>query len=51
MSKVLIPLALILLIGWAIGLFIYSIGVIIHLLLVLAVIFILIKVIKWRSDT
>lgn len=51
MSKVLIPIALIFLIAWAIGLFIYSVGVIIHLLLILAVIFILVKVIKWRKDT
>ncbi len=46
MNSLLYLIAVILIIGWAIGFFIYSVGSIIHLLLVLAVISILLRVIQ-----
>jgi hypothetical protein len=46
MSNLLYIIAIILIIGWAIGFFAYSTGGIIHALLVLAVIAVLIRLIK-----
>jgi len=46
MGNLLYIIAVILLIGWAIGFFAYSAGSIIHILLVIAVIAILIRVIR-----
>ncbi|MDQ3395187.1 MAG: lmo0937 family membrane protein [Bacteroidota bacterium] len=46
MSGLLYIIAVILIIGWAIGFFAYSAGGIIHILLVIAVIAILFKVIR-----
>ncbi len=48
MSNLLYLIALILVIVWAIGFFAYSVGGIIHILLVLAVVSILLRVIKGR---
>jgi hypothetical protein len=46
MRSILFLVALLLLIGWAVGFFAYSVGYMIHILLVLAVISILIGIIK-----
>lgn len=46
MSNLLYLIAVILLIGWAVGFFAYSTGGIIHVLLVLAIVAILIRVIR-----
>ena len=46
MSKILYGIAILFLIMWAIGFFVYSLGVIIHLLLLVAVIVVIIKIIK-----
>ncbi len=46
MKDLLYLLALILLIGWAIGFFAFSAGYLIHLLLVLAIIVVLLRIIK-----
>ena len=46
MRSILYFIALILIIGWAVGFFAYSAGYVIHVLLVLAVISILIGVIR-----
>ena len=46
MSNLLYVVAVILIIGWAIGFFIYSIGALIHLLLIIAVIAILIRIVR-----
>jgi len=48
MGNLLYVIALILLIGWAIGFFAYSAGSIIHILLVIAIIAILVRVIQGR---
>jgi hypothetical protein len=48
MSNLLYIIALILVIGWALGFFYYSAGGIIHVLLVLAIIAILLRLIKGR---
>ena len=48
MGNLLYVLAIILLIGWAIGFFAFSAGGIIHVLLVLAIIAVLFRVIKGR---
>ena len=50
MGNLLYLVAVILIIGWAVGFFAYSAGGIIHVLLVIAVIAILIKVIGGRSS-
>lgn len=50
MSSLLYLIALILLIGWAIGAFVYSLGAIIHLLLVLAVIAVLLRLIRGKKS-
>ena len=46
MSSLLYIIAVILLIGWALGVFVYSVGGLIHILLILAIIAILIRLIK-----
>ena len=50
MGNLLYIIAVILLIGWAIGFFAYSSGDIIHILLVIAIIAILLKVISGRKS-
>lgn len=49
MSNLLYLVAVILVIGWAIGVFAYSAGGLIHVLLVIAIIAILIRVISGRN--
>jgi hypothetical protein len=49
MNNLLYIIAVILIIFWAIGFFAYSVGAIIHFLLVIAVISILIRVIQSRK--
>jgi hypothetical protein len=49
MSSLLYLIALILIIGWIFGFFVYSVGGLIHILLVLAVISILLRLIGGRS--
>lgn len=46
MSNILYIVAVILLIGWVLGAFVFSVGKLIHVLLVLAIIAILIRVIR-----
>ncbi len=46
MSKILNVLAILFLIAWIIGFFIYSLGLIVHLLLLAAVIVVIIEIIK-----
>jgi hypothetical protein len=48
MSNLLYTIAVILIIFWAIGFFAYSVGAIIHILLVIAVIAILLRLIQGR---
>lgn len=48
MRNILYIIAVILLIGWAIGFFAYSLGSVIHILLVIAVIVILLNIIQGR---
>lgn len=49
MSNLLYIVAVILIIGWAVGFFAYSAGSVIHLLLVIAVIAILVRVIQGKK--
>lgn len=49
MSNLLYVIAVILLIGWVLGAFVFSVGKIIHILLVLAIIAVLIRVIRGDS--
>ncbi|MDO6438052.1 lmo0937 family membrane protein [Cyclobacterium sp. 1_MG-2023] len=49
MSSLLYVIAIILVIGWIIGAFVYTVGGLIHILLVLAVIAILFRLIGGRS--
>jgi len=49
MSNLLYLLAVILIIGWLIGFFVFHVGALIHALLVIAVIAILIRVIQGRN--
>jgi hypothetical protein len=49
MSSLLYLIAVILIIGWILGFFVYSVGGLIHILLVLAVIAILFKIIGGRT--
>ncbi|RYY68800.1 MAG: lmo0937 family membrane protein [Chitinophagaceae bacterium] len=49
MGNLLYILAVILIIGWIFGFFVYSAGSIIHVLLVIAVVAILLNVIRGRS--
>ena len=48
MSDLLYVIAIILIIGWLLGAFVFSVGSIIHLLLVIAVIAILLRLIRGR---
>jgi hypothetical protein len=48
MSDLLYVIAVILIIGWLLGAFVFSVGSIIHVLLVIAVIAILIRLIRGR---
>jgi uncharacterized membrane protein YkgB len=50
MSNLLYIIAVILIIGWLLGAFVYSAGQLIHLLLVLAVISILLQLIRGRKS-
>ena len=49
MRSILYIIAVILIIGWIFGFFVYSAGSLIHILLVLAVISILVSIIRGRS--
>ncbi|SHL88775.1 hypothetical protein SAMN05444266_105359 [Chitinophaga jiangningensis] len=49
MNSLLYLIAVILVIGWILGFFVYSAGSIIHILLVLAIIAILINIIRGRA--
>jgi hypothetical protein len=49
MNNLLYIIAVILLIGWVLGAFVFTVGKIIHILLVLAIIAILIRVIKGNN--
>jgi hypothetical protein len=49
MSDLLYVIAIILIIGWLLGAFVFSVGSIIHVLLVIAVIAILLRLIRGRS--
>lgn len=49
MSDLLYVLAVILIIGWILGAFVFSVGNIIHILLVVAIIAILLRLIRGRS--
>lgn len=49
MSDLLYVIAVILIIGWLVGAFVFSVGGIIHILLVIAVIAILVRLIRGRS--
>ncbi|MDP2888610.1 MAG: lmo0937 family membrane protein [Bacteroidota bacterium] len=46
MGNLLYLIAIILIIGWAIGFFAYSVGSVIHILLVIAIIAIILRVIR-----
>lgn len=48
MRSILYVIAVILVIGWLLGIFVYSVGSLIHILLIFAVISILISLIKGR---
>jgi len=45
---VLVTIAVILLILWALGLFVFNVGAVIHVLLVIAIIVVLVRVIQGR---
>jgi hypothetical protein len=49
MNDLLYLVAIILIIGWILGAFVYSLGGLIHILLVIAVIAILLRLIRGRS--
>ncbi|EKB50782.1 lmo0937 family membrane protein [Cecembia lonarensis] len=49
MSSLLYLIALILIVGWIFGFFVYSVGGLIHILLVLAVVSVLLRLIGGRS--
>ncbi|MDO8967992.1 MAG: lmo0937 family membrane protein [Algoriphagus sp.] len=49
MNSLLYLIAVILIIGWLLGVFVYSVGGLIHVLLVLAVVSILLRLISGRS--
>jgi len=51
MRSILYLIAVILIIGWAIGFFAYSLGAVIHILLVIAVITILLNIIRGGKDS
>ncbi|AYD46601.1 MAG TPA: lmo0937 family membrane protein [Arachidicoccus soli] len=49
MSNLLYIIAVILIIGWILGFFVYNVGGLIHILLVLAIIAVLFRLISGRS--
>jgi hypothetical protein len=49
MSDLLYVIAVILIIGWILGAFVFSVGSIIHVLLVVAIIAVLLRLIRGRS--
>lgn len=49
MGNLLYLIAIILVIGWALGAFVYSVGGLIHILLVIAIIAVLFRLISGRS--
>ena len=49
MNSLLYIIAVILIIGWVLGAFVYSVGSLIHILLVIAIIAIILAVIRGRS--
>jgi hypothetical protein len=49
MSNLLYLIAIILIIGWALGFFVYSAGALIHALLVIAIVAILLNIIRGRD--
>ncbi|HEY0653985.1 MAG TPA: lmo0937 family membrane protein [Chryseosolibacter sp.] len=49
MSDLLYVIAVILIIGWILGAFVFSVGGIIHILLVVAIIAVLLRLIRGRS--
>lgn len=49
MNDLLYVIAVILIIGWLLGAFVFSVGSIIHLLLVVAIIAVLLRLIRGRS--
>ena len=49
MNSILYIVAVILIIGWVLGAFVYSVGGLIHILLVIAIIAIILGVIRGRS--
>jgi hypothetical protein len=49
MSNLLYLIAVVLIIGWALGVFVYSAGNLIHILLVLAIIAIVLRLIRGRD--
>ena len=49
MSDILYILAVILIIGWILGYFVFSVGNLIHILLVVAIVAILLRLIRGRS--
>jgi hypothetical protein len=49
MGDLLYVLAVILIIGWVLGAFVFSVGGVIHILLVLAIVAILLRLIRGRS--
>ena len=51
MRSILYLIAVILIIGWAIGFFAYSLGAVIHILLVIALITILLNIIRGGKDS
>lgn len=50
LRSILYIVALLLIIGWVLGLFVYNVGAVIHLLLVLAIISIIISFIGGRKE-
>jgi hypothetical protein len=49
MNSILYIIAVILIIGWVLGAFVYSVGGLIHILLVIAIIAVLLAVIRGRA--
>lgn len=49
MNSILYIIAVILIIGWAVGAFVYSVGGLIHVLLVIAIIALILGIIRGRS--
>jgi len=49
MGNLLYFVAVILVLGWAVGFFVYSAGAIIHLLLIIAIISVLLRIISGRK--